>query len=418
MPAAERRRLPGRRRRPRRLPGLRGPHGHRLRPGGADARLDGAPARAVPGCARSRWRSTSPTTSCSRLGQPIHGYDADKLAGPDPGPPGAARGRRLTTLDGVDRDVSTEDLAGHRRLRAHRPRRRDGRRDHRDVRRPPPTCWSRRRTGTPSSMFRTGKRHKLTSEAGKRNERGVDPRAAGGGRRPGRRAAGRATAAARSSAGVTVVGGAAGRADRSRIADDLPARVTGMPIAAADRGRAPRGGRLRRRASTATPADRDAAAVAPRPHRPLRPGRGGRPGRRATTRCRRCCRRRRPARGLTRAQRLRRRVGRTLAGAGCVEVVSFPFVGDARLRRARAARPTTTRAHTGAAGQPALVGGAGVHHDAAARPAQGGRPQHRPRRARTSRCSRPATVDPSRATAARRRSTASTGGPPTTSWPS
>ena len=25
------------------------------------------------------------------------------------------------------------------------------------------------------SMFRTGKRHKLTSEAGKRNERGVDP---------------------------------------------------------------------------------------------------------------------------------------------------------------------------------------------------------------------------------------------------
>ena len=26
-----------------------------------------------------------------------------------------------------------------------------------------------------TSMFRTGKRHKLTSEAGKRNERGVDP---------------------------------------------------------------------------------------------------------------------------------------------------------------------------------------------------------------------------------------------------
>ncbi len=33
-------------------------------------------------------------------------------------------------------------------------------------------------------------------------------------------------------------------------------------------------------------------------------------------------------RGLTREQRLRRRIGRTLAGAGCVEVVSFPFVGD------------------------------------------------------------------------------------------
>ncbi|MEO6510704.1 MAG: phenylalanine--tRNA ligase subunit beta, partial [Nocardioides sp.] len=32
-------------------------------------------------------------------------------------------------------------------------------------------------------------------------------------------------------------------------------------------------------------------------------------------------------RGLTRAQRLRRRVGRTLAGEGYVEVVSFPFIG-------------------------------------------------------------------------------------------
>ena len=34
-------------------------------------------------------------------------------------------------------------------------------------------------------------------------------------------------------------------------------------------------------------------------------------------------------RGLTRDQRLRRRIGRTLAGAGCVEVISFPFVGPA-----------------------------------------------------------------------------------------
>jgi phenylalanyl-tRNA synthetase beta chain len=33
-------------------------------------------------------------------------------------------------------------------------------------------------------------------------------------------------------------------------------------------------------------------------------------------------------RGLTREQRLRRRIGRTLASLGCVEVVTFPFVGD------------------------------------------------------------------------------------------
>ncbi len=43
-------------------------------------------------------------------------------------------------------------------------------------------------------------------------------------------------------------------------------------------------------------------------------------------------------RGLTRAQRLRRRVGRTLAGAGCVEVISFPFVGDADFDAPRPAR--------------------------------------------------------------------------------
>ena len=46
-------------------------------------------------------------------------------------------------------------------------------------------------------------------------------------------------------------------------------------------------------------------------------------------------------RGLTREQRLRRRVGRTLAGAGCVEVISFPFVGDADFDAPRACPPTT-----------------------------------------------------------------------------
>ncbi|MEO5852070.1 MAG: phenylalanine--tRNA ligase subunit beta, partial [Nocardioides sp.] len=35
--------------------------------------------------------------------------------------------------------------------------------------------------------------------------------------------------------------------------------------------------------------------------------------------------------GLTRTQRLRRRIGRTLAGAGYVEVISFPFIGTRDL---------------------------------------------------------------------------------------
>ncbi len=40
-----------------------------------------------------------------------------------------------------------------------------------------------------------------------------------------------------------------------------------------------------------------------------------------------------PGRGLTKAQRLRRRVGFALAGAGLVEVKSWPFVGKADLDR-------------------------------------------------------------------------------------
>ena len=40
-----------------------------------------------------------------------------------------------------------------------------------------------------------------------------------------------------------------------------------------------------------------------------------------------------PGRGLTRAQQLRRRVGLALAGAGYVEVLSYPFVGAADFDR-------------------------------------------------------------------------------------
>ena len=46
-------------------------------------------------------------------------------------------------------------------------------------------------------------------------------------------------------------------------------------------------------------------------------------------------------RGLTRSQQLRRRVGRTLAGEGFVEVVSFPFIGTRDLDALGAARRRT-----------------------------------------------------------------------------
>ena len=302
------------------------------------------------------------------LGRPIHGYDADKLRGPIR-VRRATEGERLTTLDGVDRALSTEDLVvtddsgiiglggvmgGETTEMSATTTRVLVEAAHWDA----------------VSMFRTGKRHKLTSEAGKRNERGVDPvitpaaadrvvellvQYGGGTAEP----------------GVTVVGEAPHPAAIS-MAADLPARISGIdipaetavanlekvgclvgdgeytpptwrpdltdpydlveevvrivgydqvPSVAAPRGRRPR----------AHP--RAAAAPADRPH----------PGRRR----------------LCRGDQL-------------------PVRRRGRLRPARAARGRPAAPH-GPAGQPALGRGAVVHHDAAARPAPRGRPQPRPR---------------------------------------
>jgi phenylalanyl-tRNA synthetase beta chain len=261
------------------------------------------------------------------LGRPIHGYDADKLAGAV-GVRRAREGERLTTLDGTDRALSTEDLvvvddsgiiglggvmggaateisASTTRIlieSAH---------------------WDA------TSMFRTGKRHKITSEAGKRNERGVDPTIC-------EAAADRvvellvAHGGATADPGVTVVGAAAPRA-AIRIDYDLPARVTGMAISSGDTVS------LLQATGCRVDADADGIDVTPPQWRPdvTDPydlveevarivGYDQVPSvlpRRAT------------GTGLTRSQRLRRRIGRSLAGAGCTEVISFPFVGDAAFDR-------------------------------------------------------------------------------------
>ena len=260
------------------------------------------------------------------LGRPIHGYDADKLQGPIR-VRRASEGERLTTLDGADRALSTEDLvvtddsgiiglggvmggettemsatttnvlveAAHWDAVVDVPHRQAaqahlrGRQAQRARRRP-----------DDHAEAAADRVVELLDDVRRRH------------RRPGRHR---------------------GRHRRRRrppitIAYDLPARVTGMPIDAATT--------VANLEAVGCALDKDdtaltatAAAVAPRPHRPLRPGRGGRPHRRLRPRCPRCCRASAAGRGLTREQRLRRRVGRTLAGAGCVEVVSFPFVGDA-----------------------------------------------------------------------------------------
>src|SRR3954471_15414561 len=106
-------------------------------------------------------------------GRPIHGYDGDKLQGTivvprDP------RGERLTTLDGVDRELSTEDLvvcddSGAIGLGGVMGGETTEMSDATTTVVIEAAHWD------PVSMFRAGKRHRLTSEAGKRNERGVDP---------------------------------------------------------------------------------------------------------------------------------------------------------------------------------------------------------------------------------------------------
>src|SRR3954451_12794387 len=163
------------------------------------------------------------------LGNPIHGYDADKLAGPIV-VRRATEGERLTTLDGVTRDLTGEDLlitddSGPIGLAG--------------VMGGESTELSAATTSVvveaahfeATGIFRTARRHRLPTEGAKRWERGVDPllpayagdRVAhllvehGGGT---------------ISDGVTYVGGPP---DQQQItADlDLPARVMGMSIDAA-----------------------------------------------------------------------------------------------------------------------------------------------------------------------------------------
>jgi phenylalanyl-tRNA synthetase beta chain len=256
------------------------------------------------------------------LGRPIHGYDGDKLQGALV-VRRAREGERLTTLDGTDRALSTEDLvvtddSGVIGL--------GGVMGGEDTEMSATTStvvieaahWDA------VAMFRTGKRHRLTSEAGKRNERGVDPTIC-------EAAADRVAELLTTYGGgtvhpgVTVVGTPPAQ-PAITLSRELPGQVAGLPIDG-DRVVA---------CLRAIGAEVDDAAepltVVPPPWRPdltdpydlveevvrlvgydqvpsvLPTPPGGR--------------------GLTREQRLRRRIGRTMARLGCVEVVTFPFVGD------------------------------------------------------------------------------------------
>jgi phenylalanyl-tRNA synthetase beta chain len=257
-------------------------------------------------------------------GQPNHCYDRASLAGPIR-VRRATEGEKITTLDSVVRSLTPEDL-----LIADD----DGPIGIAGVMGGERTELSSTTTDIvveaahfdPVTIFRAAKRHRLHSEASKRFERGVDPTipaavadrvvellvAHGGGS---------------AEAGVTVVGQAPAMSTVA-VPGDLSARVSGMQIdeaAAVDA----------LRAVGCEVSGEGTLQVTPPPWRgdltdpydlteevirlvgydrvpsvlPTPPS----------------------GRGLTRAQQLRRRVGRTVAAEGYVEVVTFPFVGEADL---------------------------------------------------------------------------------------
>jgi phenylalanyl-tRNA synthetase beta chain len=261
------------------------------------------------------------------LGRPIHAYDADLVAGPIV-VRRALAGERLTTLDGMDRELDPADLvvtddSGVIGLGGVMGG------ESTEISESTSRVLVEAAAWDAVSMFRTGKRHRITSEAGRRNERGVDPEITAA-------AADRVVellvelGGGTAAAGVSMVGSLPERGT-IQIPTDLPARITGMAISAETTV-----ANLVAVGCEVTVDKDQLTAIVP----PWRPdlsdpfdlveevarivGYESVPSVLPAA----------PAgRGLTREQILRRRVGRTLAAAGYVEVINFPFVGAADLDR-------------------------------------------------------------------------------------
>ena len=258
------------------------------------------------------------------LGQPLHAFDRTKLAGPLT-VRRAAPGEVLESLDHVERTLDPDDVV---------------------IADPSgPVAVAGIMGGLNSeidddshavaieavhfsahAIARGSRRHKLSSEASRRFERGVDPELP-------------AIASARAAALLIEWGGAryvgANRVDAVPpaapivIAADLPARIAGLPIpterviAALDA------------VGATVVAENSSLAVTPPSWRPdltdpadlveevvRQEGYENLPSTLPTARA---------GYGLTTNQRLRRRVGRTLAAGGLVEVLTYPFVGESDL---------------------------------------------------------------------------------------
>ncbi|MDI9883077.1 phenylalanine--tRNA ligase subunit beta [Streptomyces sp. HNM0645] len=269
------------------------------------------------------------------LGQPLHAYDRNRLDGPI-GVRRAEAGEKFTTLDGVKRVLDAQDLVitdsrGPIGLAGVMG---GANTEIADSETDPQTGEVRGTTEVvveaahfdPVVIARTARRHKLSSEASRRFERGVDPQAAA--------AAAQRTvdllvllAGGTAEAGVTeIVAPSAPRTITMRA--DHPDRVAGVAY-----GRETVVRRLQEVGCDVYGQDELLVTVPswrPDLHEPndlaeevIRlEGYENLPSTLPTP----------PSgRGLTARQRLHRRVGRALSGAGYVEALNYPFVGEAVL---------------------------------------------------------------------------------------
>lgn len=258
------------------------------------------------------------------LGQPLHAFDAAKVNGPIRASY-AAPGESLETLDHVTRtldpdDVVIRDDSGPIGLAGTMGG------FHTEIDDETTEILLEAARFVPRGVARTARRHRLSSEASKRYERGVDRILAP-------YASARAAALLLELGGGTYAGMTAWEAPYSPVAvsmaADLPERTAGMPI-----GSDTVVSLLTSVGCDVTIEDEALLVVAP----PWRPdltdpadlveevlrliGYDSLPSKLPMA----------PAGyGLTREQRLRRRAGIALAGSGIVDVLTYPFMGDTEL---------------------------------------------------------------------------------------
>src|SRR4051794_10269831 len=259
------------------------------------------------------------------LGQPMHAFDRDAVTGPITVRL-AREGEKLTTLDGVTRKLSDDDLlitddTGPIGLAAVMGGASTEIGDGTTSVLLEAAHWE------PTGVARTARRHRLPSEAAKRFERGVDPEMT-------MPALARAAALLAEYGGARIVGAPVDvdpRAPRQPIRLDplLPARVAGVPYDARQVVE------LLDAVGCVMTAEGELLDVVPPSWRPdltdpvdlveelvRLAGYDEVPSVLPTAP---------PGRGLTDRQRRRRAIGRALAEVGYVEAPAYPFVGTAAL---------------------------------------------------------------------------------------